>query len=68
MVPIASIKKEGGSSYVFVIKNGFLIKTKVEVADKSSNYARISRGIEEGDYLVNDPDAELKDGQEVLIK
>jgi len=68
MVPIASIKKEDGSSYVFVIKNGFLIKTKVEVADKSSNYARISRGIEEGDYLVNDPDAELKDGQEVLIK
>ena len=68
MVPIASIKKESGSSYVFVIKNGFLIKTKVEVADKSSNYARISKGIEEGDYVVNDPDAELKDGQEVLIK
>lgn len=68
MVPIASIKKEGGSSYVFVIKNGFLIKTKVEIADKSSNYARISKGIEAGDYVVNDPDAELKDGQEVLIK
>ena len=68
MIPSSSLIKEGNLSYVFVIKNGLIIKTKVTVGSLSSNFSRISNGIEVGDNVVTDPNNELQNGQEVLIK
>ena len=68
MIPSSSLIKEGNFSYVFVIKNGLITKTKVTVGSLSSNFSRISNGIEVGDNVVTDPNNELQNGQEVLIK
>ena len=68
MIPSSSLVKEGNLSYVFVIQNGLIRKTKVTVGSLSSNYSRITNGIEVGDNVVTDPNAELQNGQEVLIK
>ena len=68
MIPSSSLIKEGNLSYVFVIKNGLITKTKVTVGSLSTNFSRISNGIEVGDNVVTDPNNELQNGQEVLIK
>lgn len=68
MIPSSSLVKEGNLSYVFVIQNGLIRKTKVTVGSLSSNFSRITNGIEVGDNVVTDPNNELQNGQEVLIK
>ena len=68
MIPSSSLIKEGNLSYVFVIRNGLITKTKVTVGSLSSNFSRISNVIEVGDNVVTDPNNEVQNGQEVLIK
>jgi hypothetical protein len=68
MVPSSSVIKEGNLSYVFVIKNGLLTKTKVSVGSSSSNFSRLINGVIAGDNVVTDPSNDLENGQEVLIK
>lgn len=68
MVPSSSVVKEGNLSYVFVIKNGLLTKTKVSVGSSSSNFSRLINGVVAGDNVVTDPSNDLENGQEVLIK
>ncbi|MDA9112301.1 efflux RND transporter periplasmic adaptor subunit [Gammaproteobacteria bacterium] len=68
MVPSSSVVKEGNLSYVFIIKNGLIEKTNVSVESSSSNFSRVTNGVEVGDSVVTDPNGEMQDGQEVLIK
>ena len=68
MVPSSSVIKEGNLSYVFIIKNGLIEKTNVSVESSSSNFSRVTNGVEVGDSVVTDPNGEMQDGQEVLIK
>lgn len=68
IVPSTSVMKEGASSFVFLIKNGVIVKTKVQVESTSANYARIINGIKNGDSVVINSNNELQDGQEVVIK
>ena len=68
MVPSSSVIKEGNLSYVFIIKNGLIAKTNVSVESSSSNFSRVTNGVEVGDSVVTDPNDKLQDGQEVLIK
>lgn len=68
MIPSSSLVKEGNLSYVFVIQNGLIRKTKVTVGSLSSNFSRITNGIEVSDNVVTDPNNELQNGQKVLIK
>ena len=68
MVPSSSVIKEGNLSYVFIIKNGLIEKTNVSVESSSSNFSRVTNGVEVGDSVVTDPNDKLQDGQEVLIK
>ena len=68
MVPSSSAIKEGNLSYVFIIKNGLIEKTNVSVESSSSNFSRVTNGVEVGDSVVTDPNGEMQDGQEVLIK
>ena len=68
MVPFSSVIKEGNLSYVFIIKNGLIEKTNVNVESSSSNFSRVTNGVEVGDSVVTDPNGEMQDGQEVLIK
>lgn len=68
MVPSSSVIKEGNLSYVFIIKNGLIEKTNVSVESSSSNFSRVTNGVEVGDSVVTDPNGEMQDGQEILIK
>ena len=68
MIPSSAIIKEDDLSYVFVIKNGSIIKTKIAIGSSSSNFSRLIDGVEVGDNVVTDPNNELQNGQEVLIK
>jgi len=68
MIPSSAIIKEDDLSYVFVIKNGLIIKTKIAIGSSSSNFSRLIDGVEVGDNVVTDPNNELQNGQEVLIK
>ena len=68
MVPFSSVIKEGNLSYVFIIKNGLIEKTNVSVESSSSNFSRVTNGVEVDDSVVTDPNGEMQDGQEVLIK
>ena len=68
IVPSTSVIKEGASSFVFLIKNGIIVKTKVQVESTSANYARIINGIKNGDSVVINSNNGLQDGQEVVIK
>ena len=68
MIPSSAIIKEDDLSYVFVIKNGLIIKTKIDIGSSSSNFSRLIDGVEVGDNVVTDPNNELQNGQEVLIK
>ena len=68
MIPSSAIIKEDNLSYVFVIKNGSIIKTKIAIGSSSSNFSRLIDGVEVGDNVVTDPNNELQNGQEVLIK
>ena len=68
MIPSSAIIKEDDLSYVFVIKNGLIIKTKITIGSSSSNFSRLIDGVEVGDNVVTDPNNELQNGQEVLIK
>ena len=68
MIPSSAIIKEDDLSYVFVIKNGLIIKTKIAIGSSSSNFSRLIDGVEVGDNVVTDPNDELQNGQEVLIK
>ncbi|MDA8884488.1 efflux RND transporter periplasmic adaptor subunit [Gammaproteobacteria bacterium] len=68
MVPSSSVIKEGNLSYVFIIKNGLIEKTNVSVESSSSNFSRLTNGVEVGDSVVTDPNGEMQDGQEILIK
>ena len=68
MVPFSSVIKEGNLSYVFIIKNGLIEKTNVSVESSSSNFSRVTNGVEVGDSVVTDPNDKLQNGQEVLIK
>ena len=68
IVPSTSVMKEGVSSFVFLIKNGIIVKTKVQVESTSANYARIINGIKNGDSVVINSNNGLQDGQEVVIK
>tara|TARA_B100001564_G_C20661561_1_gene681797 strand:+ start:825 stop:1973 length:1149 start_codon:yes stop_codon:yes gene_type:complete len=68
IVPSTSVMKEGASSFVFLIKNGVIVKTKVQVESTSANYARIINGIKNGDSVVINSNNGLQDGQEVVIK
>ena len=68
IVPSTSVIKEGASSFVFLIKNGIIVKTKVQVESTSANYARIINVIKNGDSVVVNSNNGLQDGQEVVIK
>jgi RND family efflux transporter MFP subunit len=66
IVPSSAIIKEGNSAYLFIIKNGRVFKTKVEIESTSANYSRVTKGIKDGERVALDPSDDLEDGQEVI--
>ena len=67
MVPLASVEKLEGSSYVLMIVQGKVKLAEVVVAEETTNYARITSGLTSGDRVVAKFDLNLEDNQKVLV-
>ena len=67
VVPNAAVLNEGEESYVILVKNGRIEIKQVEVAEETSNYSRIVKGVRAGDQVVASYDEELENNQKVSI-
>ncbi|MBN2617089.1 MAG: efflux RND transporter periplasmic adaptor subunit [Spirochaetales bacterium] len=62
-----SIIKDGGNSYVFILKNSRVYKRKLELNEYKEGNFWVSDGLQIGDTIVNNPPNLLKDGMEVIL-
>jgi RND family efflux transporter MFP subunit len=67
MVPLNAVGEMDGTSYVLIVSKGKVKLNEVEVAEETSNYARIISGLSSGLKVVARFDYELEDGQKVTI-
>ena len=67
MVPLNAVGEMDGASYVLIVSKGKVKLNEVEVAEETSNYARIISGLSSGLKVVARFDYELEDGQKVTI-
>ena len=68
MIPLASVSEAGGESLVQVIDGSKIKLMSVEVAEETSNYARVTEGLSSGMKVVARFDSELTNNQKVIIK
>jgi len=68
VVPNSAVSKQDEEHYVFLIKEGRLIKRLIILADKTSNYSRIIEGIKVGDRVVKSYSSSYKDNQKIEVK
>tara|TARA_B110000014_G_C20122516_1_gene595558 strand:- start:156 stop:1298 length:1143 start_codon:yes stop_codon:yes gene_type:complete len=68
VVPNSAVSKQGEEYYVYVIKDGKLLKRLVVLADKTSNYSRIIDGIKVGERVAESFQSSYKDNQKVEVK
>lgn len=55
------------TDYVWLVKNGVVKKVTVEIGATNADETEITSGLSEGDTVINNPPATLKDGQKVSI-
>ena len=68
MVPNASIKRTNDEDYIIVINNNKINTQVIEIAEETSNYSRVIKGLNSGDKVLAKFDETLDDGQQVKIK
>ena len=67
IVPNAAVYKDDNSSFVLLVKNGRILIQEIEVAEETSNYSRVIKGIRAGDQVVASYDEDLENNQRVSI-
>lgn len=67
IVPNAAVYKDDNSSFVLLVKNGRILIQEIEVAEETSNYSRVIKGIRAGDQVVASYDEDLENNQKVSI-
>ena len=68
MIPLASVSEAGGESLVQAIDGNTIKLVSVEVAEETSNYARVTQGLSSGMKVVARFDSELTNNQKIIIK
>ena len=68
MVPNASIKRTNNEDYIIVINNNKISIQVIEIAEETSNYSRVIKGLNPGDKVLAKFDETLDEGQQVKIK
>lgn len=64
-IPVASYFTENEENFVWKVESGKLKKTKIEIGKSSLDEVEVKSGISDGDVVVDQPSADLKDGQKV---
>ncbi|HET7814457.1 MAG TPA: efflux RND transporter periplasmic adaptor subunit [Candidatus Baltobacteraceae bacterium] len=65
VVPSAAVTKEGGKSYVYVIRNKRAVKTQVTVGASSDTQIVVKSGVAAGDTVVAEKNPLIHDGSAV---
>ena len=68
IIPQSAVRKDGGSSYVLLVKNGALERRGVTLGTERGTDVDVLAGVNAGDTLVVKGPEDLKDGQAVEIK
>lgn len=68
IIPQSAVRKDGGSSYVLLVKNGALERRGVTLGTERGTDVDVLAGVNAGDALVVKGPEDLKDGQAVEIK
>lgn len=69
IVPRFSVlQSPGGEYYVFVIQDGHLKRTAVELGLRNDLEMEITKGLNDSDRIVSTPDATMKDGESVRVQ
>ncbi|ELY8689095.1 efflux RND transporter periplasmic adaptor subunit [Enterococcus faecalis] len=59
--------KENNEVFVFIYRDGKVVKQKIEVKEDNERYL-VKAGLKENDSIIEKPDTSLKDGQKVVVK
>lgn len=68
IIPQSAVRKDGGSSYVLLVKNGALERRGVTLGTERGTDVDVLAGVNAGDTLVVKGPEDLKDAQAVEIK
>ena len=66
-VPKSALRRDGESDIVFVVNDGRAERRAVKVAATEGDRARLSAGVSDGESVIVEGPAELKDGDRVTI-
>ena len=67
VVPNDAVMNERNTNYVMLVKNGRIEIKQIEVAEETSNYSRILKGVRAGDRVVASYDQQLENNQKVTV-
>ncbi|MFG5498776.1 efflux RND transporter periplasmic adaptor subunit, partial [Enterococcus faecalis] len=59
--------KENNEVFVFIYRDGKVVKQKIEVKEDNERYL-VKAGLKENDSIIEKPNTSLKDGQKVVVK
>lgn len=67
-IPKEAVFSDEKEEYVYIEKDGKAVKVNVETGEKNDSYVEIVSGLSEGDVVIWDEKAELKDGAGVHVE
>ena len=62
ILPVEAVNADTDGSYCYVIRDGVVVKQPVETGVTSDTYVEITKGIAEGDKVVDDTSVEITEG------
>jgi len=68
VIPETALAIRDGRRVVYQIKNESAVETPVSVGTKFGNYLEIREGLQNGDRVISNPDAQIADGTKVKVK
>ena len=67
-IPIEALFSEGGSDFVYVVKNNTLAKTEITAGATTDTEVEVVKGIKEGDTVALSGSTQYTDGMSVRVK
>jgi multidrug efflux pump subunit AcrA (membrane-fusion protein) len=66
-IPIEALFDEGGTSYVYIVEDGALARTEVEIGTLTETQVQILAGVSDGQTVALSGPTELVDGMAVTV-
>ena len=65
LIPVTAVLTEGGRSYAWVVRDGTLVRSPIDLGLEQDNDFEVLSGLSGGETVVQRPSAELADGMRV---